>query len=232
MALTIVKEKTIIILLPLVYNFKMVKLSIMPCNHRFMNIHANGLFPNWEINKLFIGTFNPIWNKPNGNNADYFYGRSKYFWKIIPRYFNEQSLKNSTVAEKIAFCKKNKIGFTDLICNIEDADFMNQQHKNWIFSYKDTDLLNFHNLQYNTNSILDYLNENNQISAYFTRLGNGVGNISAQIQHIEANYHNTFRLHTPTGQGLGKGTPRANKLTCKWHQQGLAGINPNDFPWE
>ena len=109
---------------------------------------------------------------------------------------------------------------------------MNQQHKDWIFSYKDKDLLNFQHPQYNTDSILDFLNKNNPINVYFTLLGNGLGNLSAQIQNIAANYNNTIRLHTPTGQGLGKGKPRENKLICKWHQQGLAGINPNDFPWE
>jgi len=54
----------------------------MPCEHRFLN----DLIPNWELEYLFIGTFNPSWNNNNAVQADYFYGRVRNnFWCILPR---------------------------------------------------------------------------------------------------------------------------------------------------
>jgi hypothetical protein len=55
----------------------------MSCPHRFLNYHVeNSLFPNWEFDKLIIGTFNPSWEFPKSITAPYFYGRTKnnYFW--------------------------------------------------------------------------------------------------------------------------------------------------------
>ena len=53
----------------------------MSCTHRF----ENQLIPNWEIEHLFIGTFNPSWDLNNAGQADYFYGRVRNnFWCILP----------------------------------------------------------------------------------------------------------------------------------------------------
>lgn len=43
----------------------------MPCPHRFLGLHlTDSLFPNWEVEYLFVGTFNPLWDRPDANNAD------------------------------------------------------------------------------------------------------------------------------------------------------------------
>ena len=61
----------------------------MSCKHRFYD----KLIPSWEFEYLFIGTFNPEWNNPNGNNANYFYSRhTNDFWHILPEVFGDTSL--------------------------------------------------------------------------------------------------------------------------------------------
>ncbi len=54
----------------LLLNINYLDFKYMPCIHKFYNDinhlqGENGLIPNWEINTLFIGTFNPSkeWNK-------------------------------------------------------------------------------------------------------------------------------------------------------------------------
>lgn len=215
----------------------------MPCIHRFYGAHDNGLFPNWEIETLFIGTFNPSWDHPN-NNANYFYARSPYFWRLIKAFYNHIDLTNLTRDEKLNFIINNKIGFTDLIENIENADINNLTDVSKILSFKDSDLLYFEEgLQFNTDKIIEFINDNQNIkNVYFTLLANNIGSITTSINTIE-NYFinsrreiNIKRLHTPTGQGLGAGTPRINKLVHRWIDNGFEVLNPyfniNNFPYE
>lgn len=215
----------------------------MYCLHRFIDYHREGLFPSWHVKYLFIGTFNPSWNKP-GNNADYFYGRSNYMWLLLPRFVFENSLQESSVEQKVSFCKRNFIGFTDLIKRIDNVDYCNPIHKKRILSFKDNDLLGFGaDLVFNTEDILSYIDNTPSLERiYFSLLGNNVGTISDAMTQIEQHCLQknpsipTHRLHTHTGQGLGKGSPRENVLTNRWHMQGLNFINnlfnPNDFPFQ
>jgi hypothetical protein len=218
----------------------------MCCLHRFIDYHAGGLFPSWNVKYLIIGTFNPSWNKP-GNNADYFYGRSNYMWLLLPRFVFEDSLQESSVEEKISFCRRHFIGFTDLIKRIDNTDYNNPHHKEKILSFRDRDLLELElpehgaHLQFNTAEIIDYIDNNPHLErVYFSFLGQNLRSISAAMAEIEANCNHknpvipTHRLHTHTGQGLGEGAPRANVLTRRWLNQGLnfgVDLNPNDFPF-
>jgi hypothetical protein len=214
----------------------------MSCLHRFLNYHREDLFPSWKIKYLFIGTFNPSWNKP-GNNADYFYGRSNYMWQLLPRFFGEQSLIHSSTEDKILFCKKHEIGFTDLVLKVNNVDYDNALHKKKILSFKDKDLLFFRqNLSFNTNNILNYIDNQLKLNRiYFTLLGQNVESISLAIKTIENhclkknNPIPTHRLHTHSGQGLGKGIPRENALTHRWYNQGMCFLNskfnPQEFPF-
>ena len=219
----------------------------MPCLHRFLNYHSNefgGLFPDWEVEYLFIGTFNPSWDRPDGNNANYFYDRSKFFWKVLPRFVFANDLIDATAMQKIEFSQHNKIGFTDLISGIENIDEENEEDRKRILSFRDRDLLYFdNNVIYNTHNIINYINNNPSIKKiYFTLLAQNVGSITTNINSIEhhcAGLHNqlnrdisTHRLHTPTGQGLGRGAPMANVLTHRWHEQELSfenGFAPAEF---
>jgi G:T/U-mismatch repair DNA glycosylase len=62
---------------------------------------------------LIVGTFNP---DSSENEAEFFYGRSRNFlWQLLPACFDEQSIKNTSVEEKLKFIQKYRIDFVDLI---------------------------------------------------------------------------------------------------------------------
>ena len=88
------------------FSLKMVRIK-----HRCRDYKPD---PATEI--LIIGTFNP---DTDHNSADFFYGRPKnHLWTLLPAAFNEPDLKKASRNEKLAFIKKHKIGFTDLIAEI------------------------------------------------------------------------------------------------------------------
>lgn len=110
----------------------------MPCEHRFIN----DLYPGGQLKYLFIGTFNPSWDRPQKDNANWFYGRQyNDFWFIMPQVFGQQSLMYREFRTNRLFlmnwCIKNNIGLTDIITNIQDGDIKNDEHRNIILSVKD-----------------------------------------------------------------------------------------------
>jgi hypothetical protein len=165
-------------------------------------------------------------------------------WLLLPRFVFEDSLQESSIDQKISFCRRNFFGFTDLIKKVDNADFNNNLHKQKILSFKDADLLHFGaDLDFNTQDIINYIDNNPILErVYFSLLGQNVGAISTAMTQIENHCLQkqpavpTHRLHTHTGQGLGVGTPRENVLTHRWFGQGLNFINnhfnPNDFPFQ
>jgi G:T/U-mismatch repair DNA glycosylase len=125
---------------------------------------------------LIIGTFNPdtIYNE-----ATYFYGRKKnYFWDLLPNVFNEKSLKNKSIEEKIHFLKKYEIELTDLILSVdmseEDIPFYGDDKLNKV-------------VEWNTDNILNILKKNNTSEVYFTRksFDKKVKNIKNEIDKIK-----------------------------------------------
>lgn len=110
----------------------------MPCEHRFIN----DLNPKGQLKYLFVGTFNPSWNRPQNDNAKWFYGRQyNDFWFIMPQVFGQQSLMDRNFRTNrqylMNWCAQQNIGLTDLITNILDADIHNQLHKDIILSVND-----------------------------------------------------------------------------------------------
>jgi hypothetical protein len=114
----------------------------MACNHKFIEyLNADNL--NFNPKYLIIGTFNPEW--PEDNYAEWFYGRTNnnYFWEILPRMFQEESLRfNFNHIDWKKFCVKNQIVLTDLISSINDADQDNPHHYEVISKFKDTEFAN------------------------------------------------------------------------------------------
>jgi hypothetical protein len=110
----------------------------MPCIHRFQN----DLIPQWQIDYLFVWTFNPAWSRPKGDDAKWFYGR-KYndFWYIMPKVFHDQSLMPKELRENrkilLDYCSDKNIGITDLISSINDANELKQENRDIILSEKD-----------------------------------------------------------------------------------------------
>ena len=61
----------------------------MPCRHRFIN----DINPLGQLKYLFVGTFNPSWDRPQGDDANWFYGRQyNDFWFIMPQVFGLDNL--------------------------------------------------------------------------------------------------------------------------------------------
>lgn len=83
--------------------------------HRFLSSPINH-----NIETLILGTFNPDFEF---NKAEFFYGRNNNLWKLLPLAYGEQeNLKGAFIEIKKNFMEKYKIGFTDLISEIEIKD--------------------------------------------------------------------------------------------------------------
>lgn len=140
----------------------------MPCSHRF----NEDLYPNHKLKHLFVGTFNPEWNNPNGNNANWFYGRrTNSFWNIMPRAFGHTDLNNHenrlNPETWKQYCFENSIGLTDMIETILDAN--EQEHQNQIINFLDNQLEAFNNIQ--LTDIINLINKNVETlcGVYLTR---------------------------------------------------------------
>jgi len=84
-------------------------------------------FPNWEVNTLIFGTFNP----GKGSNADYYYGRirekgswSNRFWPAINSYLIENEkgkleARKHDINSKLDIMKDYKFGCIDLISEVK-----------------------------------------------------------------------------------------------------------------
>lgn len=147
----------------------------MACNHRFIN----DLIPNYPIKYLFVGTFNPSWNNLNGNNANWFYGRrTNSFWNIMPRVFDNENLNNKhnrlNPTNWKEYCVKNRIGITDLITSIIDADETNEIHVKKIRSFLDNDIESFK--QFDKTEITNIIGNNLKTikGVYLTRYAHGL----------------------------------------------------------
>lgn len=221
----------------------------MACFHKFFlnQIVPEATFlPSWEIETLIIGTFNPQNEFAPANLANYYYGRTRnYFWRAVPKFACEEEINSLNVPLQIKFLKNQKIGLTDLLVSINDAEIGNQIHIDRIKSFKDIQIELFNSFDWNTENIIDILKSNRIKAVFFTKLGqpdariNNQNTFEAQMRIIE-NYcsqnnisHN--RLHTPSGNGLGVGTPKLNNLINRWYinnQEANANfpfINPDCF---
>jgi hypothetical protein len=135
----------------------------MSCPHRF---YDQLLQANSSIEYLFIGTFNPSWNAPNDNNADYFYGRAtNLFWCICPHAFNENCLVDKSPTEWKEFCLKFKIGLTDIIKCVNNADQNNTDHLKYLASgFEDKNL----DLKINGDYVFDLELDSSLIQQFIT----------------------------------------------------------------
>ena len=173
----------------------------MACRHRFYD----KLSPDWELEYLFVGTFNPSWDFNNAEQADYFYGRNRnFFWRILPEVFENESLKNNHLIDKIEYLRKNKIGLTDLIISVDNA---NESSKvdvdNLTIGFSDN-VLNNYILEFNTENIINLITKNSKPikGVFLTRSTlNNINQIRDEWAEIERfclkNKINTNRLLTP-----------------------------------
>lgn len=87
-------------------------------NHQFLN--SNFFFPNWKIQTLVLGTFNPSC----GEETDYFYGRCQNnFWRTIEEISNhDYRWFQNNFERKLKFMKENGFGCADIIKSIVLSD--------------------------------------------------------------------------------------------------------------
>ncbi len=143
----------------------------MIVKHRFLD-----KYPIVGKKILIIGTFNP---DIICNEAIYFYGRRRnYFWDLLPSMFDDKSLKDKSVEEKINFLKINSIELTDLILSVDISEK--------VIPFYGDDKLN-RVIEWNTDNILNILKKNNTLEVYFTRksFDKKVENIKDEIYKIK-----------------------------------------------
>ena len=139
-------------------------------SHKFKNILPAS---NTEI--LIVGTFAP----ETEEDTNFFYGRPKNFlWHLLPVCWNEDSLKESTLADKKEFMQRHKIGFADLIDALEVPK---GEEANTDDTFVDSHVLRW-------NDIISIINDLPSLKAvYFTRKTfNGIPNMKSQLNIVAA----------------------------------------------
>lgn len=129
-------------------------------NHQFKN--EVFFVPNWTVNHLFLGTFNP----EGGEKVNYFYGRKRNrTWELLSNIFNENlNPINSDFFEKI---KKNGIACMDVIESVHANESLVDKITGK--GYSDSAIINKTvNRNYNSKNILDVINKNRNIKVYTT----------------------------------------------------------------
>lgn len=140
-------------------------ISTLICNHQFSN--KDFYFPNWKVNHLFIGTFNP----EMGEKVPYYYGRSRNkFWPYLSNIF--QTKLDPHCDSFFNEIMRIGIGCVDLIHSIKFVD----SHLNRIqYGYADNDLLiNRVEKTYNTPNIINTVKNNKLSKVYFTNSGSSL----------------------------------------------------------
>ncbi len=174
----------------------------MPCNHKFSQyLHLNDV--DFEPTTLIVGTFNPDWDNIH-NNAKWFYGRTRnnYFWDVLPRIYEGINLRHENDIVWKQFCSRNKIGITDLLQSIEDADINNVQHIQAISDYKDSSIAQLFN-DFTPVNVVSILQNNPSITQVYLTRQLGVpfwDNLwDVVTKYCDCNYVNHHVLLTPSG---------------------------------
>lgn len=186
----------------------------MSCKHRFYD----NLIPTWEFDYLFIGTFNPEWNNPNGNNANYFYGRhTNDFWYILPKVFGDTDLmtkeKRTDQNLLINYLKTKKIALTDIVIEVKNVEKENELHFKDIISVKDKSLEKYELI---FNSEIYRLLNNKLKGVFFTRKYDSKSTICNQWKLIKDKCEElsipTSELVTPSRGYRSNGYNREKKI--------------------
>lgn len=138
--------------------------------HKFRNFKNNK-----NIKILILGTFNPDTVE---NEAEFFYGRNRnYLWNLLPKVFEYKALKKALINEKLEFINQYKIGFSDLIAEIQIEQ---GQETNYADAYIDNKVTKWNDL----NEIIS--NRKQLKFIFFTRKTFSViPNMKIQIENIK-----------------------------------------------
>lgn len=134
----------------------------MSCQHQFLGMHAPGsLFPDWYHDILLIGIFEPALES-DSVHTPYFYSRTKgnHFWDVLPEIFTGQQLKTEPHTW-VPFLKQNRIGLTDLVLKVNDADPSYPPHAHLLLDTTAEGLEQFGQIDWNTEEIIKRIRQNN-----------------------------------------------------------------------
>ncbi len=187
----------------------------MIIEHQF--IHSEYFFPNWKVDKLFIGTFNPMC----GEQLDYYYRRkSNGFWKILNRYNSQNTeLKDFTFSNLKNFMINKEIGCVDVIRSVS---FPNKDKDKICGSgYTDSNLFKIKEYirDYNFEQIKEYI-QNKKIKYVFSTWGNRCNPKEFGDKVMELNNFCSYngvvfiQLNSPSGR-LYKGD-KVNIINSNW----------------
>lgn len=94
----------------------------MIIHHQF--IHSHIRFPIWEVDTLFLGTFNPSC----GQQLDYYYKRPQNgFWKILKHYDVNNDYDFNNIDSLIQFMTIKGFGCIDIIETLDFPDEFDNQ---------------------------------------------------------------------------------------------------------
>jgi len=168
----------------------------------------NKSIPEWDIQYLFIGTFNP----DGGEKVKYYYGRTKnQTWKILSSIFCD----SFNVNEKSFFdkLKKHKIACVDMINKVTAS----KERINKIIGdgYKDSEIINLSVIrEYNTQTIIDIIKKNNGVKV-FTTFGNG-SSLTEWKKEVEK-LGKVIALVSPSlAARVPKGKNKYDFMLCDW----------------
>jgi hypothetical protein len=172
----------------------------MIISHQFVD--SDYFFPDWEVNTLFLGTFNPVC----GERLDYYYRRhSNGFWKIL-KHFDTINEYNFTGFQSLKrFMENYRFGCVDVIKSVTFPD--NDRGKICGNGYTDSNLFRVrgYTREYNFEQIKEYV-RSREVSNILTTWGERkdptefkelVQDFGAFCNDNEINYIN---LKSPSGR--------------------------------
>jgi G:T/U-mismatch repair DNA glycosylase len=133
----------------------------MECIHQLSN--QDFYVPNWELEHLFLGTFNPS----GGQKVNYYYGRPRNkTWDLLSKIFND-SFDLTNIPCFLDKLVNHKIACMDMIHKVEFP--IDKKDKILGKGYKDSEIINKTVVRtYNTAKITEIIKKNPGIKVYST----------------------------------------------------------------
>jgi hypothetical protein len=188
----------------------------MTVHHQFLD--SEYFYPNWEVNTLFLGTFNPVC----GERLDYYYRRrSNGFWKILKYYDTTNEYDFSDFQSLKRFMGKKRFGCVDVIRSVTFPN--NDRSKICGDGYTDSNLFRVrgYTREYNFEQIKEYV-RNNEVSNILTTWGDrkDPNEFKDLLQDFKSycleNGINFINLKSPSGR-LYRGD-RVEEINSNWLQ--------------
>lgn len=145
----------------------------------------------------------------------------------MPDIWNSIKMRKANASDWEKFLRQNRIGITDIITTINDAEQTNDYHVKYLIDKSDTGLVKFENIEWNTTEIIRLINNPaSKLKALFITNQTAPPIIEAQFQLVkQAAIQNQIpfvRLLTPSAGArfkLTKGSKLYPTLLNEWKQK-------------